>query len=359
MFTRQDGFGNGHHGRNVTTSDVGLEALVQQLFDQQYAQVGLESVPELAAEVQALLDYPELADPAVVEQMVGWFGSKLLKKAGRAVKSLGHAVTHPADTMRDFVRHPVSTLATTGAIVFGGTAALAGEVLRAGKGPKVLTTFIDPAGAIRHAAASGAEQRGNVLEKLRGAGEGTVKGVRDVTGNPLIKATAAGLTFIIPPAGAALTAGMAALNRGAAAADAAFQASHGNLKPALAQVQHLAPNLPVPPGIHNVAGAVGVAEKLVAAHMHGTPQVKQLVGNLFKKTAALAKTGDADAKRALLVLITAKQKLNTLQHFTYHVDTKGKVTRGAFKLLPTGQRGSAGYYVRADGHVQRGNFARA
>lgn len=355
-----DGNAYGHHGRNVTTSDIGLDDMVQALFDQQYAEVGsMQTVPELAEQIQALVEFPELADPAVVEQMVGWFGSKLLKKAGRAVKSLGHAVTHPAQTMKDFVHHPVSTLATTGALVFGGTAALAGEVLRAGKGPKVLTTFIDPAGAIRHAAASGAEQRGNVLEKLRGAGEGTVKGVRDVTGNPLIKATAAGLTFIIPPAGAALTAGMAALNRGAAAADAAFQASHGKLGPALAQVQHLAPGLPVPPGIHSVTGAVGVAEKLVAAHMHGTPQVKALVGNLFKKTATLAKTGDADAKRALVVLATAKKKLDTLRHYTYHVDTRGKVTRGAFKLLPAGHKGSAGYYVRADGHVQKGQFARA
>jgi len=347
-----DGFAQGHHGRNVMTSDVG--GGVTEV-------IHTPDVATLAGEIQALLDYPELADPKVVEQMVGWFGSKFFKGVGRTVKSLGHSVTHPAEAVHNFVHHPLSTLSTAGALVFsGGTAALAGEVLRAGKAPKVLTTFIDPAGAVRHAAASGAERRGNVLEKLRGAGEGTVKGVRDVTGNPLIKATAAGLTFIIPPAGAALTAGMAALNRGAAAADTALQASHGNLKPALGQLQHLAPNLPVPSGIHALGNTgVAVAEKLVAAHLHGTPQVKALVGNLFKRTTALAKQGDADAKRALVVLAAAKTKLDTLQHFTYHVDTGGRVTRGAFKLLPAGQRGQVGYYVRADGHVQRGSFARA
>jgi hypothetical protein len=253
--------------------------------------------------------------------------------------------------------------------------------LRAAKGPKVLTTFIDPAGTIRHGIASGSEQRGNILEKGRGALTGGVKGVREVTANPLIKATAAGLTFIIPPAGAALTGAMAALNKGAAMADVALAASHGNLKPALAQgvkqlapglpvpvgvqsalanLQHLAPHLPVLPGIHAVGNSgVAVAEKLVAAHLHGTPQVKAIVANMWKKTTTLAKAGNPDAKRALVVLAAAKKKLDTLQHYTYHVDAKGRVTRGAFKLLPTGQKGQAGYYVRADGHVQRGNFARA
>jgi len=216
--------------------------------------------------------------------------------------------------------------------------------------------------------------------------------VHDIAHNPFVKAVAGGLTFVIPPAGLALSAGLIAADKGteaidnarhhAAAALASLPHARGASHPPVPVTHPLAtahaalpaavppkPPMttrvvvreePAQPGIHAVGDTgVAIAERMVSAHMHGDAKVKAAVAGIFKRTAELAKTGDADAKRALVVLAAAKKKLSALQHFTYHVDGKGRVTRGSFKRLPKGQRGLDGYYVRADGHVEHGTFAHA
>ena len=207
--------------------------------------------------------------------------------------------------------------------------------------------------------------------------------VHDIAHSPFVKAIGAGLTFVIPPAGAAVTAALVAVDKGTQAIDDARHKAAAISR----AVQHSAapphPNAPPPavphpaapvavaskvvvrtepmhPGIHAVGnGGVAIAERLVAAHAYGDAKVRAAVAGVYKRTTAAAKAGDADAKRALVVLAAAKKKLDALRHYTYHVDTKGKVTRGAFKALPAGHKGMRGYFVRADGHVQSGTFAHA
>lgn len=242
---------------------------------------------------------------------------KHAKKLGRSIKK---AVSNPVRTLGTVANvAPGVALAASG----GGLGLLAlkgGTELAAQAGaPKLLTTAADPSGAIVRAAARGGQAgltKGGAAGLLKGGLSGAVKGTRDVTSNPLIRATAAGLTFVMPPAGAALSGGLAALDKGAT-----------------------------------------VADKLVGAMEYGSAPVKKAVANVYAKTTALAKTGSADAKRALLVLSAAKTKLEAMRSHTYFVATNGQISRGKFAKVATGTAGArAGFYVRADGHVERGAF---
>lgn len=230
----------------------------------------------------------------------------VLRSVKRTVKDPKKAALKHAGTVANVA--PAVALAASG----GGAGLLikkgALELARKKGAPSVLTSFADPSGHVLHGAAKGARAGG-----LKGALKGTIASTREVTRNPLVKATAAGLAFVVPPAGVALSGGIAALEKG-----------------------------------------TGVADKLVAAYEHGSAPVKKAVAGIYAKTTALAKAGDADAKRALVVLSAAKKKLEVMRGHTYLVAPNGRITRGKFSKVASG--GTVGFYVRADGHIERGMF---
>ena len=249
------------------------------------------------------------------------------RAAAGTVRSVRRAVKAPGKTAASLANVlPSVALAASG----GGVAALAmkagSEVARKAGAPKVLTTFADPSGTVLHGAGKGFDaglKKGAVLDALRGGLAGGIKGGKEVTSNPLIKATAAGLTFVIPPAGLALTGGIAALDKGLAAADKGMK----------------------------------VADRLVGAFEHGNSQVKAAVGAVYAKTAALAKQGDAGAKVALLALSASKKKLEAMRTHTYLISPAGQISRGKYTKTTTAAAGAkVGFYVRADGHIERGAF---
>lgn len=243
-----------------------------------------------------------------------------IKHAKKLVRGVGRAFKDPVRSLGTVANiAPGVALAASG----GGLGLLAmkgGAEAAANAGaPKVLTTFADPSGALVRATSRGASsglKKGGAAGLFRGALSGSVKGAKDITSNPLIRATAAGLTFVVPPAGVALSGGLAALDKGA-----------------------------------NVAG------KLVSAMEHGDAAVKAAVAGALERTAELAKLGDLDAKRALLVLSAAKTKLVAMRSHTYFVSPSGQISRGKFAKVASGTAGArVGFYVRADGHVERGAF---
>jgi hypothetical protein len=243
---------------------------------------------------------------------------KVVKKAAagtvRSVKRFGKDPLRGAGTVANLA--PGAALALSG----GGLGLLAKkgatELARRGGAPEVLTTFADPSGHITHGVAAGARagmKKKGLAGLFGGALKGGVKSGHDVSKNPLIRATAAGLTFVMPPAGIALSGGLAGLDKGLA-----------------------------------------VADKLVGAYEHGDATVKKTVASLYARTAALAKTGDVGAKAALVALAGAKKKLEAMRAYTYFVATNGRITRGKFSKVSSG--GQVGFYVRADGHIERGMF---
>jgi hypothetical protein len=265
-------------------------------------------------------------------------------KAMKSVAKLGKkAFRNPLGTVANLA--PAVALGVTG----GGLALLASkgaaEAARAAGVPKVATTAMDPSGAITHSVAHGAQSgfdKGGFMGALRGGAGGFAKGAHEVAKNPIIKATAAGLTFVMPPVGIALTGGLAATEQLAKRADTALAAAD-KLNEQVAK---------------RADTALAAADKLTSAFHHGSAPVKKAIANIFARTAAAAKAGDTDAKRGLVVLAAAKAKLNALAKQTFYVSPNGKITKGAFHLLPAGQTGLVGYYVRADGLVQRGAFKR-
>lgn len=276
-------------------------------------------------------------NPALMYQddVVGSLLGDAFRSVKKGVKSVGKSVTSP-------FRNPGRTLGTvanlapavalgvaSGGLGAGAAAMLAHkggvEVLRHAGAPKIATTALDPSGAITHAVASGAytgAQQGGIPGALHGTLKGFAQGTHEVASNPLLKATAAGLTFVMPPAGAALTGGMLATE----------------------QISKRA------------SSALNAADKLNAAFRHGAPPVKKAVAGVFARTAAAAKAGDSDAKRALVVLSASKKALDAKK--TFYVAPNGRITEGVFELLGPNMAGMLGYYVRADGHVQRGAFRR-
>jgi hypothetical protein len=241
------------------------------------------------------------------------------KAAGGIVRSAKRAVSdplHAAGTVANLA--PGVALAASGGglglLLHKGTA----EAARRAGAPSVLTAAYDPSGHITHGVAAGARagvKSGGAGGLFMGALKGGIRSGKEVAKNPLIKATAAGATFVMPPVGAALSGGLMTLDKG-----------------------------------------LGAADKLVGAYEHGAAPVKAAIAGVFARTAAAAKAGDSDAKRALLVLSAAKKKLEAMRSHTYFVTTSGSITRGKFTKLPSGQKGSVGFYVRADGHIERGVF---
>jgi hypothetical protein len=237
-------------------------------------------------------------------------------------KAVGKAAAGTVRSVKRVVKKPGKALGSLAKGVLSGPAG----ILRSVGVPPVITTAIDPAGTIMGAAAKGAEaglKKGGFSGFLKGAGKGALKGGKAVTSNPIIRGTAAGLTFVMPPAGLALSGGLLALDKGIAATQTAVK-------------------------------GIETAEKLVSAFEHGTPEVKKVVGNIYARTANLAKAGDVDAKRALVVLASSKAKLDAMKAHTYFVTPAGRITRGKFSKVSSG--GSVGFYVRADGRVERGMF---
>jgi hypothetical protein len=248
---------------------------------------------------------------------------KAAKSVGKAISNPGKALTSSLGTVANVA--PAVALAASG----GGLGLLAlkggAEVARGAGAPKVVTTFADPSGPITHGVAKGTTsglKSGGLLGALRGGLAGGIKGGKEVTSNPLIRATAAGLTFVIPPAGVALSGGLVALDKGLAAADKGMK----------------------------------VADKLVGAYEHGSAPVKKAVAQVYAKTAAAAKAGDAGAKVALLALSAAKTKLEAMRSHTYFISPSGQISRGKYTKTAAGVGARVGFYVRADGHVERGTF---
>ena len=251
------------------------------------------------------------------------------------VKAIKKALAGTKRSVKRTVKNPGKAIGTAINLAPGVAAALAGggaglllhkggaELMRRAGAPKVLSVAADPSGHITHGVSAGASagyKKGGLKGLARGGVKGAVSSGRDVTSNPIIKATAAGLTFVIPPAGIALSGGLMALDK----------------------------------GLNTLDTGLRTADKLVGAYAHGSPPVKKAVAAVFTRTAKAAKAGDPDAKRALLALSAANKKFAAAKSFTYLVTPAGKITRGKFAKSSGG--GTLGFYVRADGHIERGSF---
>lgn len=263
-----------------------------------------------------------------IEGILGDAFKTVTRPVGKAIKKITRSPAKALGSVAN-IAPAVALGVASGGLGGAAFAALgkkgAAEAARHAGVPKVATTAFDPSGAVTHAVAAGAHagyQQGGIPGALRGAASGFGRGAHEVSSNPLLKATAAGLTFVLPPVGGALTAGMVATE----------------------QISKRANE------------AVAAADKLNSAFKHGSAPVKKAVAGVFARTAAAAKAGDADAKRALVVLGASKRALDAKKSF--FVAPNGRITQGVFETPPKNHAGILGYFVRADGIVQRGLFRR-
>lgn len=265
------------------------------------------TVIKMAPELQAAMG--ELLGQSRVAGEIGWFGSKIAKAVGKAVKSTAktavRAVTKPAATIKSAVKTVKNA-------------------------PKTVSKAVKTAGQI-----------GKIVAQQAGK----------VANSPYVKVAAGGLAILCPPAGAAAVAAIAATSIASKAVGTASRAAN--------TVSKLAPKTAAKPAAKKATATQAAASaavhmavlsgKTVDALHTGTPQAKAAAKKLITNTYQVAKKPGPDQAGAI----------RGLQALKVAAVTRSNAITVAKASKPAPSVSMAGVLVSDSGKIIKGSYRAA